>query len=60
MPEGYVPEDLIAMGLPLPGEVIVTEEPDGTIIYRQAPPKKRVQIEEDPAKAFACDTPDGE
>jgi hypothetical protein len=60
MPEGYGAEDLIAMGLPLPGEVVATQEPDGTIIYRQLPPKKREKTGTDAAKTFVCDTPDDE
>jgi len=52
MPEGLTAEDLTNMGLPQPGEIEITREPDGTVIYRQKPPVKRGQ------NAFVCDSPD--
>lgn len=53
MPEGHSEDDLRAMGLPLPGEIEVVEEPDGTKVVRQkAPPPKAVKPSE-----FACDSP---
>jgi hypothetical protein len=64
MPEGMTAEDLIAMELPLPGEVEMAEDPDGTLVIRRvekpaeaaqgrAKPKKKAA-----ASAFVCDTPD--
>jgi hypothetical protein len=52
MPAGHTVEDLRAMGLPQPGELIREQQPDGTILIKQVAPKK---IE--PANAFVCDTP---
>jgi hypothetical protein len=49
MPEGVSEEDLRAMGLPLPSEVELVEEPDGTKILKQKAPS---------APAFTCDSPD--
>ena len=54
MPEGLTAVDLTNMGLPQPGEIEITTEPDGTVIYRQKAPVKRAQ------NAFVCDSPDGE
>jgi hypothetical protein len=51
MPAGLTAEDLRAMQLPLPGEVALIEDPDGTMAIRKAPPK---------TQAFICDRPDGE
>ena len=48
MPEGHTAEDLRAMGLPLPGELVREKQPDGTILIRQVGPSKA---------AFVCDTP---
>jgi hypothetical protein len=53
MPEGFTADDLTRMGLPQPGEIEITREPDGTVIYRQKAPSKR-------ANPFVCDSPDGE
>ena len=56
MPAGHTADDLRAMGLPLPGELVREEQPDGTILIRQvAPPKKT-----EPKNAFVCDSPDQE
>ena len=53
MPDGHSEDDLRALGLPLPGEVEVVEEPDGTKVVRQkAPPAKAATSSE-----FACDSP---
>lgn len=51
MPDGVTEADLRAMDLPLPGEVEVVEEADGTktlkpIVHPSAP------------NSFACDSPD--
>ena len=53
MPEGWTAEELRAVGLPLPGEVTITKEADGTLAIRPAVPKSK-------PSAFACDSPDGE
>jgi hypothetical protein len=53
MPDGMTADDLRAMDLPLPGEITLVEEPDGTVSIRKAP-------EQTPPKAFVCDSPDGE
>jgi hypothetical protein len=52
MPAGHTAEDLRAMGLPQPGELIREEQPDGTILIKQVAPKKNK-----PANSFLCDTP---
>ena len=52
MPKGMTADDLRAMELPLPGEVEMTEEPDGTVVFKRKTPAK--------ASAFACDSPDPE
>ncbi len=49
MPEGHSEDDLRQMGLPLPGEIEVVEEPDGTKVVRQKAPAPN---------AFACDSRD--
>jgi hypothetical protein len=50
LPEGHTVDDLRAMGLPLPGELVRETQPDGTVLIKQvAPPQDR---------AFVCDTPD--
>jgi hypothetical protein len=55
MPEGHSEDDLRALGLPLPGEIEVVEEPDGTKVVRQKAPETQAQAG---AQAFACDSPD--
>lgn len=56
MPPGLTAEDLVAMGLPQPGEIETDVQPDGTVIYRQkVPPALRAA-----ADRFFCDTPDSE
>ena len=54
MPDGMTAEDLTNMGLPQPGEIEITREPDGTVIYRQKAPVKRTP------SAFVCDSPGDE
>jgi len=50
MPDGVSEADLRAMDLPLPGEIEVIEEADGTKTLRP--------IEKKPgANSFACDSP---
>lgn len=51
MPDGHSEDDLRAMGLPLPGEIEVVEEPDGTKLVREKAPKPKAQD-------FSCDSPD--
>jgi hypothetical protein len=55
MPPGLTAEDLIAIGLPLPGEIETTVEPDGTVIYRQKAPSAAKRAA---TSAFVCDSPD--
>jgi hypothetical protein len=57
MPAGLTPQDLTDMGLPQPGEIETTVEPDGTIVYRQKAPSAKHAPS---ANAFVCDSPDGE
>ncbi len=57
MPPGLTAQDLAAMGLPQPGEIETTRQPDGTVIYRQRAPS---EIAAARASRFVCDTPDGE
>ena len=52
MPDGHTADDLRAMGLPLPGEVVREMQPDGTVIIRQVAPSQAA------ANPFVCDTPD--
>jgi hypothetical protein len=49
LPEGHTVDDLRAMGLPLPGELVREEQADGTILIKQVAPPK--------AATFVCDTP---
>ena len=62
MPAGLTAEDLADMGLPQPGEIETTVEPDGTVIYRQKAPSeiKRAASAAARKNAFVCDSPDGE
>ena len=61
MPAGLTAEDLANMGLPQPGEIETTREPDGTVIYRQkAPSEIKRAASAAPKNAFVCDSPDGE
>ncbi len=52
MPDGHTADDLRAMGLPLPGEIVREMQPDGTTIIRQVAPSQAA------ANAFVCDSPD--
>jgi hypothetical protein len=52
MPAGMTEEDLRAMELPVPGEVEMVEEADGSVVI------KRVAKSRAKANAFVCDTPD--
>ena len=61
MPAGHTAEDLRAMGLPQPGELIREEQPDGTILIRQVAPSelaKELAKKAEPKNAFVCDSPD--
>jgi hypothetical protein len=55
MPDGHTAEDLRAMGLPQPGELIREQQPDGSIVIKQVAPKKK-----NPATEFVCDSPSHE
>ena len=55
MPDGHSEDDLRALGLPLPGEVEVVEEPDGTKVVRQKAPAPKA-ANSNPSE-FACDSP---
>jgi hypothetical protein len=57
MPAGHTAEDLRDMGLPLPGELMREEQPDGTILIRQVAPSGLARNAE-PKNAFVCDSPD--
>ena len=57
MPAGHTAEDLRAMGLPQPGELMREEQPDGTILIKQVAPSERAQ-KAAPKNAFVCDSPD--
>ena len=50
MPDGHTADDLRAMGLPQPGELIRERQPDGTILIKQVAPKKS-------GDSFSCDSP---
>ena len=66
MPPGMTEADLRAMEMPLPGEVEIVEEADGSVSIRQVKtPKPAVRAKGRKAKpakanAFVCDSPDGE
>lgn len=57
MPPGMSEDDLRAMGMPLPGEVELIEEPDGQVTVRKVTPKPAIKK---PAANFVCDAPDNE
>jgi hypothetical protein len=57
MPAGHTAEDLRAMGLPQPGELVREEQPDGTILIRQVAPSQ-LAAKPEPKNAFVCDSPD--
>jgi hypothetical protein len=50
MPVGVTEDDLRAMELPLPGEVELVEEPDGTMVL-----KRKTAAAAPKANAFICD-----
>jgi hypothetical protein len=52
MPEGVTAEELREMGLPLPGEIVREEQPDGTVLIKQCAPSAIA------ANPFVCDSPD--
>jgi hypothetical protein len=52
LPDGHTAEDLRALGLPLPGELVREQQPDGTILIKQVAPSELA------ANKFVCDTPD--
>ncbi len=60
MPQGMTEEDLRAMELPVPGEVEIVEEADGSIVIKRVAQPKPVRAKELAPKAnpFVCDTPD--
>ena len=49
MPDGHTAQDLRAMGLPQPGELIRERQADGSVLIKQVAPKK--------SDAFVCDSP---
>ena len=53
-------EDLRAMELPLPSEVELIEEADGTMVLKRKQPAAAPAAKPAAANAFVCDTPDGE
>lgn len=57
MPDGHSEDDLRALGLPLPGEIEVVEEPDGTKVVRQKAPPPKSPDPKKPTADFACDSP---
>jgi hypothetical protein len=62
MPEGMTEADLRAMEMPVPGEVEMVEEPDGSVVIKRvakpAPAKRGKTKAKVAANAFVCDTPD--
>ena len=58
MPAGHTPDDLRAMGLPQPGELLREEQPDGTILIRQVAPSELARKKAEPNNNFVCDSPD--
>ncbi len=62
MPAGLTEDDLRAMELPLPSEVELIEEADGTMVLKRKQPvvvASKATLSP-AANAFVCDTPDGE
>jgi hypothetical protein len=59
MPQGMTEEDLRAMEMPVPGEVEMVEEADGSIVIKRVaqpkPPAKKLAPK---TNTFVCDTPD--
>ena len=60
MPAGLTEDDLRAMELPLPSEVELVEEADGTMVLKRKQPAVTKAPLTPAANAFVCDTPDGE
>jgi hypothetical protein len=61
MPAGMTEADLRAMELPVPGEVELVEEADGSVVIKRVAkpvPAKRGKAKAKAANAFVCDTPD--
>ena len=65
MPKGMTVEDLVAMEMPLPGEVELVEEEDGSTVIRRVTKPATADAKAAKAKpkaakasAFVCDTPD--
>jgi len=54
MPAGLSTEDLVAMDMPLPGEIEMVEDGDRIIIRKVEKDGEAAK----PAGAFVCDTPD--
>jgi len=52
LPDGHTVDDLRALGLPVPGELVRERQPDGTILIKQVAPSALA------ASKFACDAPD--
>jgi hypothetical protein len=52
LPDGHTVDDLRALGLPVPGELVRERQPDGTILIKQVAPSALT------ASKFACDAPD--
>jgi hypothetical protein len=57
MPAGHTKDELLAMGLPLPGELYREEQPDGTILIRQHSPSDIARMRAS-KNAFVCDSPE--
>jgi len=57
MPAGHNEGDLLAMGLPLPGELYREEQADGTILIRQHSPSDIARMRAS-KNAFVCDSPE--
>ena len=52
LPDGHTIDDLRALGLPVPGELVREQQPDGTVLIKQVAPSALA------ANKFVCDTPD--
>ena len=57
MPAGHTEQDLRDMGLPLPGELVREEQPDGTILIRQVAPSA-LEKKAERKNNFVCDAPE--
>ncbi len=56
MPKGMTEEDLRAMELPVPGEVEIVEEADGSMVIKRVAQPKPAKELAPKANAFVCDT----